>query len=125
MLIIYRRYRLEFYVFLFICLLCFFIFSNKNLSFVQRRINSITFDCTGEPLKFWCQNEIHRCNSSIIVFNKLFVRTNSLVLRIEHLKGKRRGGEDLQQVLNQTEEDEYFHFAKGFIQVNRKTTNFK
>jgi hypothetical protein len=53
----------------------------------------------------------------LIVFNKLFVETESIILQTKLAKGNRQGGEDFENALNQTENDEYFHFEKGFIQV--------
>ena len=80
--------------------------------------NSSSFDCTHDPLEHWCQDQIHLCNSSLIIFNHLFVKTHSINLQRKFAIGKRQGGEDLKDVLNQNESDEYFHFKKDFIQVN-------
>ncbi len=81
-------------------------------------------DCTGDPLIKWCTNQIHLCNSSLIIFNKLFVKTDSIILQTKLAKGTRQGGEELINVLNQSENNEYFHFEKGFIQVNRNSFDF-
>ncbi|CAF0949211.1 unnamed protein product [Rotaria sordida] len=66
----------------------------------------------------WCQNQIHICNSSVIIFNKLFIKTHSIILQTKFAKGKRNGGKDLNKVLKQNENDEYFHFEKDFIQFS-------
>jgi len=92
--------------------------STKNDSSLnQLSSDQLILDCTGDPLTKWCENQIHLCNSSLIIFNKLFVQTNSIILQMKLAKGNRQGGEDLKNVLNQTENNEYFHFEKGFIQV--------
>jgi len=75
-------------------------------------------NCSGDPVKQWCENEMNLCNSSLIVYKKLFLVTRSVILQPELAKGKRLGGEDMQTILNQPEQDEYFHFDKEFIQVN-------
>jgi hypothetical protein len=87
--------------------------SRANLSF-----NKPILNCSGDPLEKWCQDEMNLCNSCLIVYNNLFAVTRSVILQPEFAKGKRVGGENIQDVLNQTEEDEYFIFYKNFIQVN-------
>ncbi|CAF4233075.1 unnamed protein product, partial [Rotaria sordida] len=76
-----------------------------------------TLNCSGDPLEQWCQHQIKLCNSSLIVYNKLFIITHSIILQPEFAQGKRLGGENIQDVLNQPEEDEYFHFQKEFIKL--------
>ena len=124
-----RRYYLLRMIFILLCIYLFFQIkyngiysaSNKNLinntsctniSFIKPILN-----CSGDPLQKWCQHEISLCNSSIYVYNKLFLVTRSVILQPELAQGKRVGGEDIQQVLNQREQDEYFHFKKGFLKV--------
>jgi hypothetical protein len=58
------------------------------------------------------------CNACLIVYNKLFAITRSAILQPKLATGKRLGGENIQEVLNQPEQDEYFHFEQNFIQVN-------
>ncbi len=131
MLIIDRRHRYYYYtILIFLCLYFLFLVNynfSKNLSneyllendslFEEVLLNQPVYDCTGDPLKKWCENQVHLCNSSLIIFNKLFAKTDSIILQTKLAKGTRQGGEDLHNVLNQTENDEYFHFEKGFIQV--------
>ncbi|CAF4321666.1 unnamed protein product [Rotaria sordida] len=90
------------------------ILQNKSLLL----FNEPTLNCSGDPLEQWCQNQIKLCNSSLIVYNKLFIITHSIILQPEFAQGKRLGGENIQDVLNQPEENEYFHFQKEFIKVN-------
>ncbi len=87
-------------------------FTYQNVSFEKTRLN-----CFGDPLKKWCQNEKKLCDPYLIVYKHLFVITHSVILQPEFAKGKRIGGENIQDVLNQAEQDEYFHFDKGFIEV--------
>ncbi|CAF1317443.1 unnamed protein product [Rotaria sordida] len=89
------------------------ILQNKSLLLFNEPI----LNCSGDPLEQWCQNQIKLCNSSLIVYNKLFIITHSIILQPEFAKGKRLGGENIQDVLNQPEEDEYFHFQKEFIKL--------
>lgn len=119
MLIIDRHRRYYYISFICFCLLFLinYHFLNHVSSFKQILSNQTTLDCTGDPLKNWCENQIHLCNSSLIIFNKLFAKTDSIILQRKFTQGKRQGGEDLNDVLNQTENDEYFQFEKGFIQV--------
>lgn len=123
MLIIDRRHCYYYYIILiFFCLFLLFLFNYdfpKIDSSFQKFISnpSPLIDCNGDPLKQWCENPIHLCNSSLIIFNKLFAKTHSIILQTKFAQGRRQGGEDLNNVLNQTENDEYFHFEKGFIQV--------
>jgi hypothetical protein len=86
--------------------------SHINLLFDQRVLN-----CSGDPVKQWCENEVKLCDPYLIVYNRLFVVTHSVILQPEFAKGKRIGGENIQDVLNQDEKDEYFHFEKEFIKV--------
>ncbi|CAF4776785.1 unnamed protein product, partial [Rotaria sp. Silwood1] len=74
-------------------------------------------NCSDDPLKQWCENEVKLCNSSLIIYNKLFAITHSIILQPKLAKGKRLGGENIQDVLNQHEHDEYFQFEKEFIQL--------
>jgi hypothetical protein len=116
-----------------ICLCLLFLiqydFSDENLSKNPSPIKPITLDCTDDPLQQWCQNQIHLCNSSLIIFNQLFAKTHSVILQRQFAIGKRQGGEELNNVLNQPENDEYFDFKQDFIQViyalipNKKKTN--
>ncbi|CAF1463117.1 unnamed protein product [Rotaria sordida] len=89
------------------------ILQNKSLLL----FNEPTLNCSGDPLEQWCQNQIKLCNSSLIVYNKLFIITHSIILQPEFAQGKRLGGENIQDVLNQPEENEYFHFQKEFIKL--------
>jgi hypothetical protein len=116
-----------------ILILCFGLFFQLKSHFItfpsDINFNSLTsyphilFDktilnCSGDPLKQYCENQVTLCNSSLIIFNKLFAITRSVILQPKLAKGKRLGGENIQEVLNQNENDEYFIFNKGFIQVN-------
>ncbi len=87
--------------------------TNKNVSLQISKLN-----CSGEPLEKWCQNTVNFCDPYFIVYNNLFAVTRSVILQPEFAKGKRVGGENIQDVLNQPEKDEYFIFYKNFIQVN-------
>ncbi|CAF2413951.1 unnamed protein product [Rotaria sp. Silwood2] len=98
-----------------------YLFKN-DLSQEQLLYNQANFDCFGDPLIKWCQNQIHMCNSSLIIFNKSFAKTHSIILQTKFAKGKRKGGEDLIKVLNQNENDEYFQFEKDFIQLSCNTS---
>ncbi|CAF3425584.1 unnamed protein product [Rotaria sp. Silwood1] len=91
-------------------------------SYKQLLYDQTNFDCFDDPLITWCQNQIHICNSSLIIFNKLFAKTQSIILQRKFAQGKRKGGEDLDKVLNQNENDEYFHFNKSFIQLSCNTS---
>jgi hypothetical protein len=75
-------------------------------------------DCSGDPLQQWCRHEVKLCNPYLIVYENLFVVTHSVILQPKLAKGKRIGGENIQEILNQPEQDEYFHFEQNFIQVN-------
>ena len=93
-------------------------FSNENV--LKKNLlldNPTVFDCSGDPLKQWCEHQTHICDSSLIIFNQLFAKTHSVVLQAKLANGKRHGGENLSDVLNQDERDEYFHFEKEFIKV--------
>jgi hypothetical protein len=94
---------------------------NKNLTSNISRVNPLfdktILNCSGDPLKHWCENEVKLCDPYLIVYNHLFFITHSVILQPEFAKGKRIGGENIQDVLNQAEQDEYFHFDKGFIEV--------
>jgi hypothetical protein len=123
MIILARRCRYYHFIVAFICLLFFLNFNfRKNISI--KTAQSTVLDCTGDPLIKWCANQIHLCNSSLIIYNKLFVKTDSIILQTKLAKGNRQGGEELTNVLNQSENNEYFHFEKGFIQVNRNYFDF-
>jgi hypothetical protein len=115
MRIIGRRYYC--FILIFICLL-FFINLNfrRNILIINDQQPTL-IDCTGDPLMKWCADQIHLCNSSLIIFKKLFVKTDSIILQTKLAKGTRKGGEELTNVLNQSENNEYFQFEKGFIQV--------
>jgi hypothetical protein len=84
----------------------------KNVLF-----NKPILNCSGDPLKQWCENEMDLCNSSLIQYNELFLLTRSVILQPKLATGKRFGGEDIKHVLNQPEKYEYFHFEKEFIKV--------
>ncbi len=127
------RRRRHFLLRIILLIICFsFIFSIKDnlIKFLPKKISinnkstytNILYDktilnCSGDPLKKWCENEMKLCDSFLIVYNKLFAVTRSVILQAKFAKGKRLGGEALQDVLNQPEKDEYFHFDKEFIQV--------
>jgi hypothetical protein len=61
---------------------------------------------------------VNFCDPYFIVYNNLFAVTRSVILQPEFAKGKRIGGENIQDVINQAEQDEYFIFYKNFIKVN-------
>jgi hypothetical protein len=86
--------------------------TSENVLFKKPMLN-----CSGEPLIQWCQNELKLCDLYLIVYNNLFAVTHSIILQPEFAKGKRIGGENIQDVLNQPEKDEYFQFEKQFIKV--------
>lgn len=79
--------------------------------------NKTILNCSGDPLKQWCENELNLCNSSLIIYKNLFFVTRSVILQTKFATGKRLGGEDIEAVLNQPEQDEYFNFNKEFIKV--------
>src|SRR5579871_3930100 len=121
-----RRHYLLNIIFL---ILCFGLFLQLKYNFIHSLSEEIfinngscpnilfsetILNCTGEPLKQWCDNEMKLCNSSLIVYNKLFAVTRSVLLQTKFAQGKRLGGENIQDVLHQAERDEYFHFEKGF-----------
>ena len=123
----HRRYLLR-VPFIMLCLCLYipikhsFIDPLSRTIFVNNELNTNvldekTYNCSGDPLKQWCANQINLCNSSIIVYNNLFVLTRSVVLQANLTKGKRLGGEDIKNVLNQPEQDEYFQFENEFIKV--------
>jgi hypothetical protein len=89
----------------------------NNISCGNLLFSKPILNCSGDPLKTWCENEVKLCDSCLIVYNKLFILTHSVILQPEFAKGKRIGGENIQDVLNQPESDEYFHFEKEFIKV--------
>ena len=80
-------------------------------------LNKILLNCSDDLLKQWCKNQVHLCNSSLVVYNQLFVVTRSVILQPILAYGKRLGGEDIKDVMNQTEQIEYFQFDKNFIRV--------
>ena len=134
MITIGRRCYYYSIIFISVCFCLLFLiqndFSGENLLKNPSPIKQITLDCTDDPLQQWCQNQIHLCNSSLIIFYQLFAKTHSVILQRKFAVGKRQGGEELNDVLNQSENDEYFHFEKDFIQViyalipNKKTNIF-
>ncbi len=127
-----RRRRRRCLLYLLLILLCICLFfqiyctfnspSTKHILINVTTLNNISsnksrLNCSGDPLQQWCENQMHLCNSSLIVYNKLFLVTRSVILQPKFAQGARVGGEDIQQVLNQREQDEYFHFEKGFVKV--------
>lgn len=84
---------------------------------VNRSYSKPVLNCSGEPLRKWCQNHVRFCNDCLIVYNNLFVLTRSALLQPKLAKGKRIGGEKMEEVLNQPESDEYFDFKQDFLQV--------
>ena len=78
----------------------------------------LTLDCTGDPLQQWCETQVELCDAHLVVYNKTFVMTKEAILEPKLATGKRTGGENIQDVLNQPEGDEYFHFQKDFLKVN-------
>ena len=100
------------------------VISNRTsctpIVFDQTRLN-----CTGDPAKKWCENQSNRCSNALITFNGLFAITHSAVINREMIKGKRLGGEQIQDVLNQFENDEYFQYQSGFLQVRIKRVRWK
>ncbi|CAF2051359.1 unnamed protein product [Rotaria magnacalcarata] len=87
--------------------------------------NKTALNCVGDPLKQWCKNQVQLCNSSLTVYNRLFVLTRAITLQPQYAKGKRIGGEDIQTVLNQPEQNEYFQFEKDFIRLSCKVENIQ
>ncbi len=100
----------------------FHLSSKKTFENVSIRTNVLfskpLLNCSGDPLQQWCRNEAELCDSYLIVYNHLFVVTHSAILQPKLAIGKRIGGENIKDVLNQPEQDEYFHFEKDFIKVN-------
>jgi hypothetical protein len=90
---------------------------NNNTSCTNVSFNNPILNCSGDPLKQWCENEMKLCNSNLIVYNKLFLVTRSVILQPKFATGKRLGGEDIELVLNQPEKHEYFYFEKEFVKV--------
>lgn len=86
--------------------------SRSNLS-----LSNPVLNCSGEPLQRWCQNQKRFCNDGLIIYHDLFVLTRSAIIQPKLATGKRIGGEDLKDVWNQPEKDEYFQFEHDFIQV--------
>jgi hypothetical protein len=125
----YRRYYLSRIILILICICLLiqlkysfidFVSNNISISIATRKKNVFMLpilNCSGDPLKQWCENEMKLCNSSLIVYNQLFLVTRSVILQPKFATGKRLGGEDIRHVLNQPEKDEYFHFTKEFIKV--------
>ncbi|CAF0862246.1 unnamed protein product [Adineta ricciae] len=89
----------------------------RNSSFSDLLRKEMTLNCTGDPLTTWCAAEMKYCNSSLLIYKNLFFLTRSAILQTIHAEGKRVGGEQIQAVLNQAENDEYFHFKKDFLQI--------
>ena len=130
-----RRYR-PWILYTIILCLCVYIYyqsqsisrgssdSNKdtlsNVSCQHVKFHKPQLNCSGDPLKQWCENEVHLCNSSLIIYHKLFTITHSAIVQRQFARGKRLGGEEIQDVLNQPEHDEYFQFQKNFLQVNHR-----
>ncbi|CAF2362756.1 unnamed protein product [Rotaria sp. Silwood2] len=113
-------------------ILCFSLFLNIKYSLINPFSKTISntvvqneyllfnepiLNCSGDPLKQWCENEIKLCNSSLIIYNKLFVITHSIILQAKFANGKRLGGDNIEDVLNQAEPDEYFQFEKEFLKL--------
>jgi hypothetical protein len=100
----------------------FHLISKKSVKSVSIRANlsliKLILDCTGDPLERWCQNRVELCDPNLIVYDNLFVETKEVILQPKFAKGKRIGGENIQDVLNQPEDTEYFQFEKHFIKVN-------
>jgi hypothetical protein len=126
----HHRYYLPRIIVILICICSFFQLKYSFIDLVSKNIlisvtipknvlfNKPILNCSGDPLKQWCENEIDLCNSSLIQYNELFLLTRSVILQPKLATGKRLGGEDIEHVLNQPEKDEYFHFEKEFIKVN-------
>ncbi|UJR25588.1 hypothetical protein I4U23_006932 [Adineta vaga] len=90
---------------------------SSNASCSEISSMKLILNCSGDPLKTWCKNEMNVCDSSMIIFMKQFFITHSAILQPNYAQGKRLGGEEIQEVLNQAEKDEYFHFEKNFLQL--------
>ena len=62
----------------------------------------------------WNSTKKMFCSNTVFIFNREFALARDFVLDPSHAKGI-LGGEDLEDVLNQKESDEYFTFTKGFF----------
>ena len=129
-----RRYRPWILYTIILCLCIYIYYQNTVISNISSDSNSedslsnvtcqhVTFNkpelnCSGDPLRQWCDNAVHLCDSSLIIYHKLFIITHSTIVQRQFAQGKRSGGEEIHAVLNQPEQDEYFQFGKNFIQVN-------
>ena len=122
-----RRYRFR-VVFISLCLCLYFpvkhsftnpLFETTFLDnlFNTKVLDEVKLNCSGDPLKQWCANQINFCDSSLIVYNQSFVLTRLVILQANLAKGKRLGGEDIKKVLNQPEKYECFRFENEFIKV--------
>lgn len=89
----------------------------SNGSCQPERFDRSRLNCSGEPAKQWCDNEVNVCQSALIIYQNLFAITHSVILKPSLAKGKRLGGENIEEVLNQPESNEYFQFEKDFLQV--------
>jgi len=94
--------------------------TNDNLLLKKTILN-----CSGDPLKQWCENEFKLSDPYLIIYKNLFAITRLVILQPEFAKGKRIGGENIQDVLNQPEQDEYFQFEKEFIKVIFRLVSIK
>ena len=91
--------------------------SISDTSCTNRSYSKPVLNCSGEPLEKWCQNQQRFCNDCLVIYNNLFVLTRSAVLQPKLAGGKRLGGENVEEVLNQPEQDEYFQFEQDFLKV--------
>ena len=62
----------------------------------------------------WNSTKKMFCSNTFFIFTREFALARDIVLDPSHAKGI-LGGEDLEDVLNQKESDEYFTFTKGFF----------
>ncbi|CAF0931217.1 unnamed protein product [Didymodactylos carnosus] len=87
---------------------------------VKKNITTIcdSDNTTAIPVLFsqWCKNQVNFCSSSVIVYDQLFALTRSVILNSKLVIGS-QGGEDIQDVLNQSEDVEFYQFKQGFIQI--------
>ncbi|XP_060596301.1 uncharacterized protein LOC132750352 [Ruditapes philippinarum] len=84
----------------------------NNCSTVIRQISS-------SSQKRSAQNACHiYCNSRYKIYNNYFVVLSKVIVDPSKCTGKRKGGEDVSEVLNQTESDEYCIAKPGFFKMS-------
>ncbi|XP_060596300.1 uncharacterized protein LOC132750351 [Ruditapes philippinarum] len=84
----------------------------NNCSTVIRQISS-------SSQKRSAQNASHiYCNGRYKIYNNYFVVLSKVIVDPSKCTGKRKGGEDVSEVLNQTESDEYCIAEPGFFKMS-------